>query len=157
VQDQGGRTEDADAAYQQGPPSTFSGCQLASWCCLHLMNACNATQAGMARHSGSRRAHHAHVGSIWGNSCLRLWPSQGHGHGHGHGGHGNAAKKLKAIPIPDINEVETHYRDYLPLFQATLTYLHGKGELNQRQQQWQCAAAAVRSSSRSVQLLGRRL
>jgi hypothetical protein len=58
---------------------------------------------------------------------------QGHGHGgHGHG-HGSAAKKPKAIPIPDIREVETHYRDYLPLFNAPITYLHGKGE----QDPWQ--------------------
>lgn len=57
--------------------------------------------------------------------------SQGHGHGSGHGhggGHGNNnAKKPKAIPIPDMREVETHYRDYLPLFTTSLTYLHGKG------------------------------
>lgn len=50
------------------------------------------------------------------------------GHGHGHGGPGNNNKKPKAIPIPDMREVETHYRDYLPLFAAPLTYLHGKGE-----------------------------
>eukprot|EP00878_Enallax_costatus_P029951 GHUV01032524.1.p1 GENE.GHUV01032524.1~~GHUV01032524.1.p1 ORF type:complete len:257 (+),score=59.16 GHUV01032524.1:843-1613(+) len=54
--------------------------------------------------------------------------AEGHGHGHGgHGGHGNQKGKLKAIPIPDIREVETHYRDYLPLFNAPVTYLHGKG------------------------------
>jgi hypothetical protein len=45
--------------------------------------------------------------------------------GHGHGGGGKQDKK--AIPIPDIMEVETHYRDYLPLFSPPLTYLHGKG------------------------------
>ncbi|WIA18855.1 hypothetical protein OEZ85_003533 [Tetradesmus obliquus] len=50
----------------------------------------------------------------------------GHGsHGHGHGAGGKNDKK--AIPIPDITEVETHYRDYLPLFSPALTYLHGKG------------------------------
>lgn len=50
------------------------------------------------------------------------------GHGHGGHGHGGGGKKLKAIPIPDIKEVETHYRDYLPLFTTSLTYLHGKGQ-----------------------------
>jgi hypothetical protein len=50
---------------------------------------------------------------------------QAHG-GHG-GAHGEKAK-LKAIPIPDIREVETHYRDYLPLFAPPMTYLHGKGD-----------------------------
>lgn len=66
-------------------------------------------------------------------SCL-LPQGHGHGHGHGHGGNG-AAKKPKAIPIPDIREVETHYRDYLPLFSPSLTYLHGKGEHSR--QSWQ--------------------
>eukprot|EP00879_Flechtneria_rotunda_P016785 GHRR01017568.1.p1 GENE.GHRR01017568.1~~GHRR01017568.1.p1 ORF type:complete len:620 (+),score=238.42 GHRR01017568.1:338-2197(+) len=51
--------------------------------------------------------------------------AEGHGHGHGHGHNQN--KKPKAIPIPDIREVETHYRDYLPLFSHPLTYIHGKG------------------------------
>lgn len=59
--------------------------------------------------------------------CWRI-ATYAQGHGHGGHGHGNAAKKPKAIPIPDIREVETHYRDYLPLFTATITYLHGKGE-----------------------------
>lgn len=63
--------------------------------------------------------------------CLAVPAIQGHGHGgsHGHGGGNgnNNAKKPKAIPIPDMREVETHYRDYLPLFTASLTYLHGKG------------------------------
>ena len=38
--------------------------------------------------------------------------------------------------IPDIREVDTHYRDYLPLFSYPVTYLHGKGAWRVRRRWW---------------------
>lgn len=35
--------------------------------------------------------------------------------------------KPKEIPVPEVKEVATYTRDYLPTFRVPDTYIHGKG------------------------------
>ena len=41
---------------------------------------------------------------------------------------GQAKKPHKEIPTPEVHFVETHHRDYLPVFVPNQHYAHGKGE-----------------------------